>query len=68
MLERNERRHVDRQIQEEAAEAPGLRLALNAAQQRLASHEDTIRHMERSLFWRARGVWRSLVELVKPGR
>lgn len=68
LLERNERRLVDRHIQEEAAEAPGLRAALHAAEQRLATLEDTIHHMERSLFWRVRGLWRSVVELVRPSR
>jgi hypothetical protein len=70
-LERNELRgevlRWDRQTQAEAAEAPRLRAALSevneqlaAAHQALAEARDRIEHMERSMFWRLRGVWVAL--------
>lgn len=68
-IERNELRQqvqtFDRQTQAEAAEAPRLREelarvneALAAAQQRIAGLDDTVRHMERSIFWRLRQLLR----------
>ena len=71
MIERNELRQqvlqFDRQVQTEAAEAPKLRVQLAranedllAAQQRIAALDDTVRHMESSLFWRLRQVWTSI--------
>jgi SAM-dependent methyltransferase len=70
-IERNELRQqvvrFDRDVQREAAEAPGLRSELTrvneellAAQTRIAALEDTVRHMEASVFWRLRNVWRAI--------
>jgi SAM-dependent methyltransferase len=78
-IERNELRQqvqqFDRHVQREAVEAPRLRdelarvnEALLAAQQRNAALEDTIRHMEASLFWRLRHVWRAIRGLGGSGR
>jgi SAM-dependent methyltransferase len=68
-IERNElRRQVmtfDRQTQAEAAEAPKLRAELTrvnetllTAQQRIAALEDRLTHMEQSVFWRLRQLFR----------
>jgi hypothetical protein len=70
-IERNELRQqvvgFDRHVQIEAADAPKLRgeLArvneqLLAEQQRVAALEDTVRHMQSSVFWRLRDVWSSI--------
>ena len=70
-IERNELRQqvqqFDRHVQREAEDAPRLRTELArvnetllAAQQRNAALEDTVRHMEASVFWRLRNVWRSI--------
>jgi SAM-dependent methyltransferase len=71
MIERNELRQqvlqFDRHVQTEAADAPKLRAELArvnaellAAQQRIAALDDTVRHMEASVFWRLRGVWAAI--------
>jgi SAM-dependent methyltransferase len=71
-IERNELRQqvvaFDRDVQTAASEAPALRQALTtaneqllAAQQKIAALEDTVTHMERSVFWRLR-------QLLRPGR
>jgi len=68
-IERNELRQqvqtFDRQTQADAAEAPKLREelartneSLLAAQQRIAVLDDTVKHMERSFFWRLRQLVR----------
>lgn len=78
-IERNELRQqvlqFDRHVRMEAAEAPRLRAelarvneALLAAQQRIAALDDTVRHMEASVFWRLRTVWRSIRGLGGGGR
>jgi len=78
-IERNELRqqvlHFDRHVQREAEDAPRLRgeLArvneeLVAAQKRIAGLDDTVRHMEASVFWRLRNVWRSIRGLGGGGR
>jgi hypothetical protein len=70
-IERNELRQqvvgFDRQVQIEAADAPKLRAELArvneqllAEQQRVAALEDTVRHMQSSVFWRMRDVWSSI--------
>lgn len=79
MIERNELRQqvlqFDRQVQTDAADAPQLRAELArvnaellAAQQRLAALDDTVRHMETSVFWRLRGVWASIRGLFEGPR
>lgn len=79
MIERNELRQqvlqFDRDVQAAAADAPklGAELArvneqLQAAQQRMAVLEDTVRHMETSMFWRLRGVWAAIRGVVGGGR
>ena len=79
MIERNELRQqvlqFDRQVQKEAEDAPRLRIELAranetllAAQQRIAALDDTVRHMEASVFWRLRNVWRSIRGLGGGGQ
>jgi len=79
MIERNELRQqvlqFDRQVQKEAEDAPRLRVELAranetllAAQQRIAALDDTVRHMEASVFWRLRNVWRSIRGLGGGGQ
>lgn len=63
-IERNELRRRLQETERDAADAPGLRRDLLAAQQRLLVVEDTIAHMQRSVFWRMRDVWVSLRQLV----
>jgi len=65
----------DREVLSEAQEAPRLRTeltrvneALVAAQARIAGLEDTVRHMEASVFWRLRQVWRAIRGLGGGGR
>jgi SAM-dependent methyltransferase len=78
-IERNELRQqvvaFDRHVQSEAADAPRLRAelaraneALLAAQQRIAVLDDTVRHMEASVFWRLRNVWRAIRNLGGGGQ
>ena len=78
-IERNELRQqvlqFDREVLSEAQEAPRLRTeltrvneALVAAQARIAGLEDTVRHMEASVFWRLRQVWRAIRGLGGGGR
>ena len=78
-IERNELRQQalqsDRHVQLEAEEAPRLRIELArvneelvAAQKRIAGLDDTVRHMEASLFWRLRNVWRAIRGLGGGGR
>ena len=74
--ERNELRNQvlqwDRHVQAEAAQAPALRAdlarvnaALQAAQQRIAERDDTVRHMEASRFWQLRALWRGLAGTLR---
>ena len=78
-IERNELRQqvvgFDRQVQIEAADAPKLRAELArvnekllAEQQRVAALEDTVRHMQSSVFWRMRDVWSSIRSLFGSRR
>ena len=48
--------------------AERVNLELLATQARVAAELDTIAHMERSAFWKARGVWRRLAGLLAGGR
>lgn len=68
-IERNELRQqvqaFDREVQANAADAPKLRLELArvneellAAHKRIAALDDTVRHMEQSVFWRLRQLFR----------
>jgi len=68
-IERNELRQqvqaFDREVQADAAEAPKLRAELArvneellAAQKRIAALNDTVTHMEQSVFWRLRQLFR----------
>ena len=79
MIERNELRQqvlrFDRQVQTDAADAPALRAELArvntellAAQRRIATLDDTVRHMETSVFWRLRAVWTSIRGVFGSGR
>jgi uncharacterized protein (DUF3084 family) len=74
--ERNELRNQivqwDRHVQTEAAQAPALRAdlarvnaALQAAQQRIAERDDTVRQMEASRFWQLRALWRALAGTLR---
>jgi len=78
-IERNELRqqvlHFDRHVQREAEDAPRLRgelarvnESLLEAQKKIAGLEDTVRHMEASVFWRLRNVWRAIRGLGGGGR
>ena len=70
-IERNELRQqvlqFDRHVQREAEDAPRLRAELARvnqelldAQKKIAGLDDTVRHMEASVFWRLRNLWRSI--------
>jgi SAM-dependent methyltransferase len=59
---------VENELKRTIDELERVNLELLATQARVAAERDTIAHMERSAFWKARGVWRRLAGLVSGGR